>query len=25
VRTTDVYRRWLDWLDQYLKGPVSSR
>src|SRR5207247_3607076 len=25
VRTTDVYRRWLDWLDRYLKGPVSSR
>ena len=25
VRTTDVYRRWLDWLDQYLKGPVSTR
>jgi len=25
VRTTDVFRRWLDWLDQYLKGPVSNR
>ena len=25
VRTTDVYRRWLDWLDRYLKGPVSTR
>src|SRR5438876_3545490 len=25
VRTTDVYRRWLEWLDQYLKGPVSAR
>src|SRR2546430_13538255 len=25
VRTTDVYRRWLEWLDQDLKGPVSSR
>jgi len=25
VRTTDVYWRWLDWLDRYLKGPVSSR
>jgi len=25
VRTTDVYRRWLGWLDQYLKGPVSTR
>src|SRR5438445_325334 len=25
VRTTDVFRRWLDWLDQYLKGPVSTR
>src|SRR3989442_4817050 len=24
VRTTDVYRRWLEWLDQYLKGPVSA-
>jgi len=25
VRTTDVYRRWLEWFDQYLKRPVSSR
>src|SRR2546426_12267643 len=25
VRTTDVYRRWLEWLDQYLKGGGSSR
>jgi dipeptidyl aminopeptidase/acylaminoacyl peptidase len=20
VRTTDVYRRWLDWMDHYLRG-----
>jgi len=24
VRQADAYRRWLEWLDQYLKGPVST-
>ncbi len=25
VRQSDAFRRWLEWLDQYLKGPVSAR
>jgi len=24
VRARDVYRRWMDWIDQYAGGPAAS-